>query len=154
MWVDVQDLKTQGAFRAVNSIQTLGVLPRLCIPPQTYVRPESGQARGAHPPQGGCISVPGLQGQRQKTRPAGTKGAEEPLQGLIPSLPRPGAGRGGTGTTPSPQQTRTPFIQWKWRWGQPEDTNVFLHHSVNRCLFSTNYMPSQNKHPCLCGADG
>lgn len=47
MWVDIQDLKTQGAFRAINSIQTPGVLPRRCLPLQTSTRPAGGQARAA-----------------------------------------------------------------------------------------------------------
>lgn len=36
MWVAIQDLKTQEAFGAINSIHPPGMLPRLHIPLQTY----------------------------------------------------------------------------------------------------------------------
>ena len=35
MWVAVQDLRRQEAFRAINSIQTPGTVPSLCPPLQT-----------------------------------------------------------------------------------------------------------------------
>lgn len=43
-------------------------------------------------------------------------------------------------------------VEMEAEQGQLEATIIVLHHSINKCLFSTYCVPSQNKHPCLYGA--